>query len=123
VGGKTDPIAVGASVPMDNGAKNTEMSAIADRANEDTDTTSTTYAQYISSGTGNGMRVVVVPVNGGPPNYINQGFAAFFLETPSSYSGLHGNDSACALYLGQWREGQNAQPSGGTGAAHVRLLQ
>ena len=75
VGGATDPLAVGDPVPMDNGAKNTEMSAIAMRVEEDTDTTSTTYAQYLSSGTGNGERVVYVAVNNGAPNYINMGFA------------------------------------------------
>ena len=76
----TDPITIGQNVPMDNGAKNTEMSAIADRVNRDTDTTSTTYSAYRTARTGNGTRVVFVVVNGGGPNYQALGFAAFFLE-------------------------------------------
>src|SRR5262249_5375864 len=104
------------------GAKDTEMTAIADRVNMDTDITSTTYASYVSSGRGNGMRVVVVPVNSGPPSYVAQGFAGFFLGTPSSYSHLHGNDSACATYIGQWRAGDPTPSGSGSGAAHVRLF-
>jgi Flp pilus assembly protein TadG len=123
VGGQTDPITIGQSVNMDNGAKDTEMTAIADRVNLDTDTTSTTYAQYQASRTGNGERVVVVPVNSGYPNYTALGYAAFFLETPGSYSGLGGNDSACALYIGAWTQGV-AFPSGtGSGAYHIRILK
>ena len=51
VGGQTDPITIGQSVNMDNGAKDTEMTAIANRVDLDTDTTSSTYAQYEASGT------------------------------------------------------------------------
>ena len=85
---------------MDNGAKNSEMTTIGDRVAYDTDRTSTTYSQYRSTGTGNGTRIVVVPVNGGPPNYTAIGFAGFFLLQQSAYTGLNGNDSACAEYIG-----------------------
>jgi len=122
VGGLTDPETVGQPVNMDNGAKDTEMSAIAMRVDEDTDTTSTTYAQYLAGGTGNGERVVVVPVNGGSPNYTNLGFAGFFLLNASAYTGLGGNDSACAEYIGAWVRGTTPQP-GGSGAYHVKLYQ
>jgi hypothetical protein len=127
VSGDTDSVTIGSSVSMDNGAKNTEMSAIGDRSSLDTDTTSTTYAQYQASRTGNGSRVVVVVVNSGEPNYIALGFAAFFLKTPDTYSGLHGNDSACAEYIGAWTEGQtypgSTTPSS-TGAAYrLRLIK
>jgi Flp pilus assembly protein TadG len=123
VSGDTDSVTIGSNVPMDNGAKNTEMSAIADRSSLDTDTTSTTYSQYKSSRTGNGSRVVVVVVNGGPPNYIAMGFAAFFLLTPDDYSGLHGNDSACAEYIGAWTEGTAFPPTGGSGGYKLRIVK
>jgi hypothetical protein len=123
VSGDTNSVTIGSSLSMDNGAKNTEMAAIGDRSSLDTDTTSTTYAQYQASRTGNGARVVVVAVNSGAPNYTAAGFAAFFLLTPDSYSGLHGNDSACAEYIGAWTEGQAFPPTGGSGAYHLRLVK
>ena len=119
----TDPIAIGSNVPMDNGAKDTEMSAIADRVNLDTDTTSSTYATYRANATGNGTRVVVVAVNSGPPNFVAMGFAGFFLLPASSYSGLKGNDSACAEYIGAWIGGASAPAPGSSGAFRLRLFQ
>lgn len=123
VSGQTDSETVGGMIAMDNGAKNTEMSAIGDRASIDTDTTSATYADYQANRTGNGARVVVVAVNGGAPNYNNMGFGAFFLLPSSYYSGLKGNDSACAEYIGAWTEGQTFPGTGGSGAYRLRLLQ
>jgi hypothetical protein len=66
---------------------------------------------------------VVVVVNGGPPNYTAMGFAAFFLLTPDSYSGLKGNDSACAEYIGAWTEGETFPGTGGSGAYRLRLVR
>lgn len=123
VGGQTDPVSIGSPVPMDNGAKNTEMSAIGMRVAEDTDTTSATYTQYRAAGTGNGERVVYVPVNSGAPNYTNLGFAGFFLLSGGYYAGLGGNDSACAEYIGLYVQGAGATPPGGSGAYHIKLFQ
>ncbi len=123
VGGATDPETVGQPVNMDNGAKNTEMSAIAMRVNEDTDTTSADYATYLANGTGNGERVVYVAVNGGAPNYTNLGFAGFFLLNSGYYSGLGGNDSACAEYIGTYVQGAGNLAPTGSGAFHIKLFQ
>jgi len=123
VGADTDPVTIGQNVPMDNGAKNTEMSAIAMRVEIDTDTTSNTYVDYIARGTGNGARVVVVVVNGGPPNYVAMGFAGFFLRNDDAYSGLHGNDSACAQYIGAWTQGVTQATASGSGAYRLRLVK
>lgn len=124
VGGATDPMTVGLPVEMDNGHANTEMTAIGWRVDMDTDTTSSTYSQYRSAGTGNGERVVMVPVNNGPPNFINMGFAGFFLLNSSYYAGLHGTDSACAEYIGAFLQGSpDPPPPGGSGAFHVKLYQ
>lgn len=121
VGTLTDPVTIGANVNMYNGDKNTMTGAIAWRVNLDTDTTTTSYDDYLEHGNGNGMRVVMVPVNGGPPNYTLVGFAGFFLGPSSLYNGLNGNDAACGTYIGQFRQGQ-ANPPPGAGAAHVRLF-
>lgn len=123
VGLDTDPITIGAYVPMDNGAKNTEMSAIAQRVELDADTTSSTYSAYRSGGSGNGTRVVFVVVNGGAPNYQALGFAGFFLKTASYYDGLKGNDSACAEYIGAWTAGIPVPAPGGSGAYKLRLFR
>ena len=108
---------------MENGAKNTEMSAIGMRVAIDTDSTSATYSGYVANGRGNGARVVVVPVNGGPPNYIALGFAGFFLQNEGAYSHLNGNDSACAEYIGAWTQGVYQPTPSGSGAHHIRLTK
>lgn len=128
VGGSTDPLTVGSPVPMDTGAKDTEMSAIAMRVEEDTDTTSADYAAYLANGTGNGERVVYVAVNSGAPSYTNLGFAGFFLYADSAYTGLKGNDTACAEYIGTYVQGAAGQSvpglaAGGSGSYHIRLYQ
>jgi hypothetical protein len=99
------------------------MSAIGDRVAIDNNTTSATYAAYRASGTGNGARVIVVAVNSGAPNYFAIGFAGFFLLNSASYSGLGGNDSACAEYIGAWTQGETAPAPGGSGGYRLRLVQ
>jgi Putative Flp pilus-assembly TadE/G-like len=124
LGGATDPMTVGNPVEMDNGAQNVHPSDIDTRVNWDSDTTSATYAQYLANGTGNGMRVVMVPVNNGPPNFIVVGFAGFFLLNASYYSGINGNGSACAEYIGAYTQGAGGDhAASGSGAYHVKLYQ
>lgn len=117
---QTDSVTIGSTIARDNGAKDTEMTAIAYRVNIDSDTTSATYSAYKSAGNGNGARVVVVPVNTGPQGNANvnvAGLAAFFLLPASSYSSLGGNDSACAEYIGPWTEGVPFPPQS-TGSSY-----
>jgi hypothetical protein len=75
------------------------------RFNQDTDTNQTeTYAQYISDGTGNGRRILNVPVNDPAQSAIDGaayiiGFAAFFLQ--NDFASYYGNtDSLCGEYIG-----------------------
>jgi Flp pilus assembly protein TadG len=76
--------------------------ALNDRAQEDTDDVSATYAAYMAAGTGNGRRVVTVAMagtwsgNGSNASTPNLGFANFFLLP--SYSGTSG--PICAIYIG-----------------------
>lgn len=116
----TDSVTIGSTIVRDNGAKDTEMPAIAWRVNLDSDTTSTTYTAYKNGGNGNGARVVVVPVNMGPQgaDTVNvAGLAAFFLLDSSYYSKLGGNDSACAEYIGPWTQGVPFPPQS-TGSSY-----
>ncbi|HLY17928.1 MAG TPA: pilus assembly protein TadG-related protein [Bryobacteraceae bacterium] len=122
VGALTDPLTISQPTPM-MGAKNTETAAIAQRVAIDSDPNTMPYAAYRSAGNGNGERVVLVPVNGGAPNYPLEGFAGFFLSSFNSYVGLNGNDSACAEYIGAWVGGQPVPPTGQTGAYHLKLYQ
>ncbi|HEY2842388.1 MAG TPA: Tad domain-containing protein [Bryobacteraceae bacterium] len=76
--------------------------ALNGRAQQDTDDVSTTYAQYLAAGTGNGRRIVTVAVagtwngNGNGAATPNLGFANFLLNT--SYAGTSG--PICAIYIG-----------------------
>lgn len=87
-------------VPGNRGAS--IFDALSDRSSQDTDTTSTTYQQYVTAGTGNGRRIVTVPVggtwsgNGSNARTTVLGFANFFLDR--SYSGSSG--PICATYIG-----------------------
>jgi Flp pilus assembly protein TadG len=125
VGGDTVALAVGDPVPMTTGNVNSAPPAIAWRVAMDTDTTSATYAQYRTAETGNGIRVVLVPVNAGPlTNYRSLGFAAFFLLQQTYYEGLNGNDAACGVYIGRYLQGQQIPPApGGSGIFHIKLFQ
>jgi Flp pilus assembly protein TadG len=123
VGGATDPMTLGNPVEMDSGAQNTQPPDIALRVAMDSDYTSATYAQYLANGTGNGERVVMVPINNGPPNFDVVGFAGFFLLPQSYYTGLHGDQAACGEYIGTYVQGAGNLAPGGSGAFHIKLYQ
>lgn len=115
---QTRPLAIGDTVDMTGGAKQTVLSALKNRIAQDTDTTAANYASY----TGNGRRLVVVPVNTWHPNYTVVGFAAFLLLTADDYL-KGGNEPWCAVYLGPWVQGANNHGAGDAGAYVVRLVQ
>src|SRR5262249_1423230 len=95
---------------------------LAGRVTGDTDSTSTTFAQYqanIVNGqrVGNGLRVVGVPIVAGPPTDVEPhrsviGVAAFFLNN-LNYNGISGGVSSCAEYIGSFTIGANAKPGNG----------
>jgi Flp pilus assembly protein TadG len=113
---------VGDPVEMTNGAKNTEGDAMQLRVAQDTDTTSTTYARYVSNGQGNGRRLVVVPVNGGYPQYIIKTFALFYLLPAKDYE-ARGNESFCAEFVGAYVRGAETSGAGVAGAYVVRMIE
>jgi Flp pilus assembly protein TadG len=102
----TSPASIGVGTTLEGVPGNRGSSifdALQERVNQDTDRTSTTYAQYAAGGRGNGRRIVTVPI-GDPSTWSGNGngsfdvvgFANFFLET--SYSGTSG--PICAIYIG-----------------------
>jgi hypothetical protein len=106
--------AVGVSISIDQsvnpttGDKNKEVKALNDRAAQDTDNTSMTYATY----SGNGRRLITVIVNNGyansagvpyPSNQqaIGLGYAQFLLLPTGSYTQNGGsNNPWAAVYVG-----------------------
>lgn len=96
------------------------FSSLAERAAQDTDDTSTTYADYVAGGKGNGRRVITVPI-GDPNTWTGNGngsaevvgFANFFLDP--TYSGTSG--SICATYIGPGN--LNGMSTGATDATKV----
>jgi hypothetical protein len=117
--------AVGDPLFMSSGNKQAEERAMQDRVNQDTDTTSRSYAEYIAKGGDkSGRRLVVVPVNRGPSdNFRIAGFALFFLGRPSDYQ-VSPSESFCAEYVGPAvLGGSNSGGGTGSGAFSVRLMQ
>jgi hypothetical protein len=100
--------------------------ALQARVNQDTDTSSTTYADYVSRATGNGRRIVTAPIagtwtgNGSNANTPILGFGNFLLDT--TYSGNSG--SICAVYIGPGNtSGRSTGASDGTKIYSTTLYQ
>jgi hypothetical protein len=126
-GAQTVPLAVGDVLTMTNGNKQSEVNALTTRASYDTDLTNYgptpgTAPAYF----GNGMRLVVMPVNSGrsgTPQYAVLGFGSFLL--PISYPVGGGNQCWCAIYMGSSTAGGDGSggPFNVAGAYVVRLVQ
>ena len=122
---QVDPLSVGDQLSMSAGQKNSEQNALNARDGFDTDQTN--YAPD-ANGTappysGNGMRLIVMPINDGPnasPAYAVLGFASFLLYP--NYSN-HGNQPWCAIYMGSTTQGGTGSPYTIAGAYAVRLTQ
>ncbi len=118
---QTRPLEVGDTVTMTGGNKQTERDSLVTRIWQDTDPYSANYAQYVASDTGNGRRIVVVPMNNGSPDFTVMGFAAFFLLLPSEYD-AGGNRPFCAEYIGPYLQGSRRKGAGEGGASVARLV-
>lgn len=115
LGQGTVSLRAGDSVPIEPGQK--EAIDIDTYVGYDSDRSSTTYADYRAKGTGNGKRIVVVPVND-PNTQKVVGFAAFFLPSSS------GKFEVCGEYIGSFTEGLPGLPPGtGSGVWRLRLYK
>jgi Flp pilus assembly protein TadG len=109
------------SVPGNRGAS--IFSALAERSNQDTDQSSTTYAQYLSSATGNGRRIITVAVadpstwagGGANAHATVVGFGNFLLDPGSTISGNSG--PICGTYVGP--ADMNGNGSGGSDGTKI----
>lgn len=119
------PITIGSAVPMVGGNKNTEGSALDSRVLEDTDSSSASYQAYAQAGTGNGRRIIGVPVNGGPPDFTAIAIRAFFLQSKGVYLSVTGSTSICAEYIGSFSQAPGIRVAAGNGSGGylVRLTQ
>jgi hypothetical protein len=117
---------IGDLIDMTGGAKQTILNALLTRINQDTDSTSYSYSDYVAAGRGNGRRIVGAPINDGgtPPgtNYRMIGIGAFFLRPTGEY-GAGGNQAWCAEYIGSWVQGVNHRGVEESGAYVVRLVE
>jgi Flp pilus assembly protein TadG len=126
---QTSTINIGDPVPMVGGNKNTEGTALDTRVLEDSDPFSVNYSGYVAQGTGNGRRVVGVPINAGPPDFTAIGIGAFFLLPTPDYQSVKGNTPICAEYIGPYVQGSTragagvTAVTGNTGGYVVRLIQ
>ena len=106
-------------VPGNRG--NSIVTALNVRVQQDTDPSSTTWAQYQASGTGNGRRVVTVAIggawagNGNNAHTTVLGFANFLLNT--NYNSGNPSGPLCAIYIGPGDLSGNA--SGGSDGTKV----
>ena len=101
--------------------------ALADRSAQDPDQTSTTWAQYLAAGGGNGRRVVTAAVNdpalasgnGNNATVTVIGFGNFLLDPADTISGSSG--AICATYIGP--ASTSGASSGGTDGTKVYKSQ
>jgi len=113
---------IGDTVTMTGGAKQTQLTSLIERINQDNDSTSLTFSQYMTIGRGTGRRIVAAPINTGAPNYTIVQIGAFFLLPASEYNN-GGNASFCAEFLGAWVQGARNQGAGDPGAYVARLIK
>jgi hypothetical protein len=98
---------VGLALSGDPGNKGSSVfDAVAARSNQDPDQTSTTWAQYKATATGNGRRIITVPIHdwtqmtgkGTNVPYPVIGFANFLLDLSANIKGNSG--AICGTYIG-----------------------
>lgn len=110
------PYQVGSVVDWVPGNKNVGP-GMDERFAQDTDQASATYATY----TGNGRRLLLVPVNNGAEPATVAGFAAFFM--PPGICGPKNTSPCCAEYLGAGVADSAHKGGGGAGLYRVKLFR
>jgi len=123
----------GVDITMSSGNKAAEAVALDTRVNEDGDVIDNVPADYQSSSTHNGRRLIGLPVvtpttdASGAAGYV-LGYGSFLLisnNNPSNYyASGNGNDPFCAIYVGGYLQGGSG-PGGSDTAGYfkVKLVQ
>ena len=120
------PISEGDTL-MTTGTKETETKYVGEKSERDADpkTDFWTYiddAESLAPENGNGLRIVIVPINSGPPNRTVLGFARFLLQPASEYS-MGGNKPMCGWYLGAGIYGGSGRPVEENGMYVIALVR
>jgi hypothetical protein len=113
---------IGDRVCMTGGAKQTILDALLTRIDQDPDTTSQSFADYIRNQRGNGRRLIGAPVNTGYPDYKIVQIGAFFLLNSQEYN-QGGNKPFCAEYVGAWLQGAKSRAASDAGSFIARLIR
>ena len=121
-------VELGMPLTMTPGFKANETTALENRADQDTDTTSSTYWEYAHNigadgkRVGNGRRIGLVPMMDPYNNWIVVGFAEVFLPMDQS---KQPHDSLCAEYIGPAAIAASGQSGGGGSAMNfaIRLVE
>jgi hypothetical protein len=91
---------VGEPIENVSGQRETEVRAVKERIDYDSDSISETYAEYLVRGTGSGRRLVYMPVNNPYSGDLVVEFATFFLPPANEVCGSGNNRPCCAEYVG-----------------------
>lgn len=113
---------IGQQIVNVTGGRETEVDALQERISRDTDSVSPNYSAYLASGTGNGQRLVYMPVNNPYAGDPIVEFAAFFLPPADEVCGNGNNRPCCAEYVGAGLLGSDhtsANPSPGVYATQL----
>ena len=115
-------VELGQPVTMTGGIKAVQATSLENRALQDTDIISTTYAQYLARGTGNQRRIGVVPIVNPFNNFTVIGFGKVFLYTSYNPGGVK---SLCAEYIGThyFQGGDNTGTGTGQGVFALRMIE
>jgi hypothetical protein len=113
---------IGDQVTMTGGTKQTQLTSLINRINQDADRSSSTFAQYSTNALANGRRIVAVPINTGAPDYRIVQIGAFMLLPAAEYSN-GGNKAFCAEYVGAWVQGSNRKGAADSGAYVAKLIR
>lgn len=135
------PLTEGSVLPLDNGQMQTEMNALDDRVNQDSDPTSNHYeagwtgypgqATTPDAYSGNGRRIIVTPIqdaaggmDGDARSNTVAGFGGFFLGPAGTYRSGHSSTvGACGQYLGGFTIGAPGSGGAGPGGNNVYTLR
>lgn len=135
------PITEGSSL-MTTGDKEAIIKYVNDRVNADLDPTrkydplllddgtvteipgpnSYLNPEHLRPRTGNGYRIVIVPINSGAPTRTILGFARFLLQ-PAEYNDQGGAKPLCAWYIGPGIYGGHGKPVENDGIYRIALVR
>ena len=112
---------IGYPLPSVGGARTEASNEINARRVQDTDNSASNWHEYVANGTGNGRRIVVMPIQAVETSVV-KGFGMFFVLMPSQYV-QSGNPPWCVEYIGRAHIPNSSKPGAGpAGGYTIRLV-